>query len=82
MEKKHNGAIRHAYVLPLLQIPMFQNYLMVNVSCVRNEGSNATTKRDSQLQVTITIDEAVESFLAAAKAKDPSIYQELLLLDL
>ena len=51
MEKKHNGAIRHAYVLPLLQIPMFQNYLMVNVSCVRKEGSNATTKRDSQLQL-------------------------------
>ena len=51
MEKKHNGAIRHSYVLPLLQIPMFQNYLMVNVSCVRKEGSNATTKRDSQLQL-------------------------------
>ena len=32
--------------------------------------------------VTIETDEAVESFLAAAKAKDPSMYQELLLLDL
>ena len=51
MKKKHNGTVRHAYLLPLLQIPMFQNYLMINVSCVRKEGSNATTKRDSQLQL-------------------------------
>ena len=28
------------------------------------------------------IDEAVESFLSAAKAKDPSMYQDLLQLDL
>ena len=32
--------------------------------------------------VTIATDEAVVSFLAAAKEKDLSVYQELLLLDL
>ena len=52
MKKKHNFAVRHAYLL--LQMPMFQNYLMINVSCVRKEGSNATTKRDSQLQLQLT----------------------------
>ena len=51
MKKKHNGAVCDAYVLPLSQIPMFQNYSVINVSCVRKEGSIATTKRDSQLQL-------------------------------
>ena len=54
MNKKHNCAVRHACLLPLVQIPMFQNYLMINVSCVRKEGCNATTKRDSQLQLQLT----------------------------
>ena len=54
MNKKHNCAVRHACLVPLLQIPMFQNYLMINVSCVRKEGCNATTKRDSQLLLQLT----------------------------
>ena len=51
MKKKHNSAVRRAYLLPLLQILIFQNYLMINVSCVRKEEWNATTKRYSQLQL-------------------------------
>ena len=35
MNKKHNGTVRHAYLPPLLQIPIFQNCLIINVSCVR-----------------------------------------------
>ena len=80
MKKEHKGAVSHAYLLTLLQIPMFQNYLMTNVSCVRKEESNANNQEI--FPVTIASDEAVEFFLAAAKAKDPSLYQELLLLDL
>ena len=80
MKKEHKGAVSRAYLLTLLQIPMFQNYLMANVSCVRKEESSANNQEI--FPVTIASDEAVEFFLAAAKAKDPSLYQELLLLDL
>ena len=51
MKKKHNGAVLHTYLPPLSQNWMFQNYLIINVSCVRKEVPNATTKRDSQLQL-------------------------------
>ena len=51
-KKNEEGKQRHnSSNLSLLQILVFQNYLMTNVSCVRMEGFNATTKRDSQLQL-------------------------------
>ena len=67
MKKKHNSKVRHAYLLPLLQIPVFQNYLMINVSCARKEGSNATTKRDSQLQLQLM--KLLSPFLLLPKQK-------------
>ena len=55
---------------------------LFNDKCFLCKKGRVQRNNQERLPVTIETDENVESFLAAAKAKDPSMYQELFLLDL
>ena len=55
---------------------------LFNDKCFLCKKGRVQRNNQKRFPVTVATDEAVESFLAAAKAKDPSMYQELLLLDL
>ena len=55
---------------------------LFNDKCFLCKKERVQRNNQERSPVTIATDKAVESFLAAAKDKDPSIYQELLLLDL
>ena len=55
---------------------------LFNDKCFLCKKGRVQRNNQERFPVTIATDEAVESFLAAAKAKDLSVYQELLLLDL
>ena len=51
----------------------------INATCAKRKG---TYKNKKRYPVTIETDEAVETFLEAAKRKDPTMYRELQQLDL
>ena len=55
---------------------------LFNDKCFLCKKGRVQRNNQERFPVTIETDEAVESFLAAAKAKDPSMYQKLFLLDL
>ena len=55
---------------------------LFNNKCFLCKKGSAQRNNQERFPVTIATDEAVESFLAAAKAKYASVYQDLFLLDL
>ena len=55
---------------------------LFNDTCFLCKKGRVQRNNQERFPVTIATDEAVDSFRAAAKAKDLSVYQELLLLDL
>ena len=55
---------------------------LFNNKCFLSKKRRVQRNNQERFPVTIATGEAVESFLATAKAKDPLMYQELLLLDL
>ena len=78
MEKKHNGAIRHACSTSFTNSDVPK---LFNGKCFLCKKGRIQRNNQERFPVTIATDEAVESFLAAAKAKDQLMYKELLLLD-
>ena len=55
---------------------------LFNDKCFLSKKRRVQRNNQERFPITIATDEAVESFLATAKAKDPLMCQELLLLDL